>query len=249
MFRFICRLICKLPGGNQLLLKQTIAVLYRIQQRCLENQMNSYNLSVCLGPCLLWTTSTSCREVEKASKAVVSVTEFLINNCLEIFGRSILTVLRSSDNSLARKTSMSLDSIFTEKPKCYTNSHSMDALTDQLGRQLSPSRLSFDSGLILDDVSHDSEVTNDGKASEPIQKRLNLSYDSLDCDTYASDEEMTYVEHIAKLENNNTVYVNMPSQSSKAFSQGGKRLICQGSTNGCRNDYQCKASSENWCTR
>lgn len=200
-------MISELPSSNRLLLKCTVCLLYRIQQRALENLMTSYNLSVCLGPCLLWTTSSNCRDVERASKTVPSLVEFLITNCVEVFGRDVLSVLRVSDSSLARNTSMSLDSVFTDKPVRYADSHSMDTLTDQLGRQLmSPSRLSFDSGMILDDTSHDDELTNENKACEPIHKRFNLSYDSLDCDTYVSDDESG--EHNSKHNNNNSLYVN-----------------------------------------
>ena len=180
--------------------------------------MTSYNLSVCLGPCLLWTKSKNCRDLEKASKTVPSLIEFVIDHCFEIFGRNILSTIRVGNNSLARNTSMSLDSIFTDKPNHGVDSHSIDTLTDQIGRQqLSPSRLSFDSGLILDDVSHDEEISNQNKGSQPIHKRFTVSYDSLDCDAYISDEDTN--EMSAKHDNNNSLYVN----TAELLSHGGRK--------------------------
>lgn len=175
--------------------------------------MTSYNLSVCLGPCILWTNSANVWEIERASKTVPRIVEFMINNCIEIFGKDILRLLQMTESGLARNTSMSLDSVFTDKPNRYIDTHSMDALTDQLGRQqMSPSRLSYDSGMILEDVSHDEESTNGSKVSEPIHRHFNVSYDSLDCDECVSDEDIS--EHNTKHNNNKVLYVNTAELSN-----------------------------------
>lgn len=173
--------------------------------------MNSYNLSVCLGPCLLWTKSTSCREVEKASKTVPKLVQFIIERCVEIFGRDILLPVLPNESSLARNTSLSLDSVFTDKPNRFIDScSSIDVLTNLLGRQqMSPSRLSYDSGMILDDMSHDEELPVETRTSKRINtRRFNSSYDSLGSDVCISDDD---IQPLTSRLNNNTscsLYVN-----------------------------------------
>lgn len=47
-------MICRLTKENALLLRYLLALLHGIQSNAQENQMTSFNLSVCIAPSLLW---------------------------------------------------------------------------------------------------------------------------------------------------------------------------------------------------
>lgn len=49
-----CRMISRLPKQNALLLRYVLAMLHGIQGNAHENQMTSFNLSVCIAPSILW---------------------------------------------------------------------------------------------------------------------------------------------------------------------------------------------------
>ncbi|XP_036448910.1 T cell activation RhoGTPase activating protein a [Colossoma macropomum] len=83
--------INKLPEPNIQLLKHLIAVLYRISLKAEINKMDSSNLAVCVSPNLL-----QADRVEVV-KNVSNLTQFLIDNCGEIFSEDILTLLGDSD--------------------------------------------------------------------------------------------------------------------------------------------------------
>uniref|UniRef100_A0A3Q0SLM9 Rho-GAP domain-containing protein n=1 Tax=Amphilophus citrinellus TaxID=61819 RepID=A0A3Q0SLM9_AMPCI len=58
-------MICRLPKENALLLRYLLAVLHGIQGNAQENQMTSFNLSVCIAPSMLWPPGAPCSpEVE-----------------------------------------------------------------------------------------------------------------------------------------------------------------------------------------
>ncbi|KAF7645365.1 hypothetical protein LDENG_00205890, partial [Lucifuga dentata] len=62
--RAVQRLLQLVPSENLLLLRHVVAVLHRIQGNAQENQMNAFNLSVCIAPSMLWAPSPSTPEVE-----------------------------------------------------------------------------------------------------------------------------------------------------------------------------------------
>lgn len=55
-----CRMICRLPKENALLLRYLLAMLHGIQGNAQENQMTSFNLSVCIAPSMLWPPGAPC---------------------------------------------------------------------------------------------------------------------------------------------------------------------------------------------
>lgn len=192
--------------------------------------MTSYNLSVCVGPCVLWTKSTKSTELEKAGQTIPKLLEFIIMNCIDIFGVEILDMLKG-DNTLTKKSSVSLDSVFTDRPsRCVADScHSIDILTLNTERchthrqQLSPSRLSRDSGMILDDHSHDGDLTS--RPSQQHRRQINTSYDSLDCDAdICSDEELAH--------NNNTLHYTKPTSDEEHRSLTSSNAIKTVTING-----------------
>lgn len=54
------RMIGRLPKENALLLRYLLAVLHGIQGNARENQMTSFNLSVCIAPSMLWPPGAPC---------------------------------------------------------------------------------------------------------------------------------------------------------------------------------------------
>uniref|UniRef100_A0A8C7XDG0 Rho GTPase-activating protein 20 n=1 Tax=Oryzias sinensis TaxID=183150 RepID=A0A8C7XDG0_9TELE len=83
----IQRLLPLLPAENLLLLRHLIAVLHCIQGNAQENQMNAFNLAVCIAPSILCPPAPSTPEMEgEATKKVCELVHFLIENCSGILG-------------------------------------------------------------------------------------------------------------------------------------------------------------------
>lgn len=81
------RLLHLLPSENLLLLRHVIAVLHCIQGSADDNQMNAFNLSVCIAPSMLWSPAPSTPEMEgEATKKVCELVRFLIENCSTLLG-------------------------------------------------------------------------------------------------------------------------------------------------------------------
>uniref|UniRef100_A0A8C7BE55 Rho-GAP domain-containing protein n=1 Tax=Neovison vison TaxID=452646 RepID=A0A8C7BE55_NEOVI len=97
------RLLAQLPKANVVLLRYLFGVLYNIQQQSSSNQMTAYNLSVCIAPSILCPSNSCSLELEENVIKKVSFVEFLIENCLKIFGEDITSLLGensvSCDNS------------------------------------------------------------------------------------------------------------------------------------------------------
>ncbi|KAF1415584.1 T-cell activation Rho GTPase-activating protein, partial [Spheniscus humboldti] len=93
----------KLPRPNLVLLKHLLSLLHHISQNAETNRMDSSNLAICVGPNMLSpeTDNTLPLEVQKEmNDKVTLLVEFLINNCLEIFGEDIaLSVCASAEES------------------------------------------------------------------------------------------------------------------------------------------------------
>ncbi|XP_041835156.1 rho GTPase-activating protein 20-like [Melanotaenia boesemani] len=84
----IRRMICRLAKENALLLRYLLAMLHGIQGNAHENQMTSFNLSVCIAPSLLWPPGAPCSpEVEgEGTKKVCELVKFMIEHCQQILG-------------------------------------------------------------------------------------------------------------------------------------------------------------------
>ncbi|XP_035808866.2 rho GTPase-activating protein 20-like [Amphiprion ocellaris] len=82
----IQRMIGRLPKQNALLLRYLLAVLHGIQGNAQENQMTSFNLSVCIAPSMLWPPGAPCSpEVEgEGTKKVCELVKFMIEHCQQI---------------------------------------------------------------------------------------------------------------------------------------------------------------------
>uniref|UniRef100_A0A673K9A5 T-cell activation Rho GTPase-activating protein-like n=1 Tax=Sinocyclocheilus rhinocerous TaxID=307959 RepID=A0A673K9A5_9TELE len=80
-----------LPEPNIQLLKHFMVLLYHISENADTNKMSSTNLATCVSPNLLQTDN-----VEKMEE-VTKLTEFLIDNCPQMFGEDALTLFGDSD--------------------------------------------------------------------------------------------------------------------------------------------------------
>ncbi|KAM3585124.1 uncharacterized protein V6R79_008232 [Siganus canaliculatus] len=82
------RMICRLPKENALLLRYLLAMLYGIQGNSQENQMTTFNLSVCIAPSMLWPPGAPCSpEVEgEGTRKVCELVKFMIQHCPQILG-------------------------------------------------------------------------------------------------------------------------------------------------------------------
>ncbi|XP_078099960.1 uncharacterized protein LOC144512874 [Sander vitreus] len=82
------RMICRLPKENALLLHYLLAMLHGIEANAHENQMTSFNLSVCIAPSMLWPPGVPCSpEVEgEGTKKVCELVKFMIEHCQQILG-------------------------------------------------------------------------------------------------------------------------------------------------------------------
>nr|XP_019817563.1 PREDICTED: rho GTPase-activating protein 20-like [Bos indicus] len=94
------RLLDQLPRANVVFLRYLFAVLRNIEQHSSSNQMTAYNLSVCITPSMLCLSNSGSSE--NFTKQI-SFIQFLIENCLKIFGEDITCLFGetsvSSDNS------------------------------------------------------------------------------------------------------------------------------------------------------
>ncbi|XP_077947020.1 rho GTPase-activating protein 20 isoform X2 [Gasterosteus aculeatus] len=92
------RLLRLLPPDNLLLLRHVIAVLHRIQGNAQDNQMNAFNLSVCIAPSMLWAPAPGTPEMEgEDTKKVCELVRLLIENCGGVLGEDVALLLRSSN--------------------------------------------------------------------------------------------------------------------------------------------------------
>ncbi|KAM7224652.1 hypothetical protein CapIbe_024262, partial [Capra ibex] len=96
------RLVDQLPRANVVFLRYLFGVLHNIEQHSSCNQMTPYDLSVCLTPSILCLLNSGGSAFENVTKKV-SLIQFLIENCLKIFGEDITSLFGensvSCDNS------------------------------------------------------------------------------------------------------------------------------------------------------
>ncbi|ETE68864.1 T-cell activation Rho GTPase-activating protein, partial [Ophiophagus hannah] len=93
----------KLPQPNLHLLKHLLSLLQHISKNSKVNKMDSSNLAICFGPTMLspsWDKSLPLEIQKELADKVKALVEFLINNCSDIFGEEIYSLLsRNTDNS------------------------------------------------------------------------------------------------------------------------------------------------------
>ncbi|XP_049741394.1 rho GTPase-activating protein 20-like isoform X2 [Elephas maximus indicus] len=114
----IQRLLDQLPKANVVLLRYLFGALHNIEQHSASNQMTAYNLSVCIAPSILW-SSTSCSPgLENELTKKISLVQFVIKNCLNIFGKDITSLLEESSmiTTMRCDCSEKASEVTTEQP-------------------------------------------------------------------------------------------------------------------------------------
>ncbi|XP_072513835.1 rho GTPase-activating protein 20-like [Salminus brasiliensis] len=119
-------LVTSLPPENIVLLKHVLAVLYNIQLRAQDNQMNAFNLAVCIAPSMLSSSAPSSPEMEgEGAKKVCDLARLMIENCTAVMGEDVTTLFdgfpqrcnidgHGSDVSSYQMTDSSYDSLENE---------------------------------------------------------------------------------------------------------------------------------------
>ncbi|XP_077392522.1 rho GTPase-activating protein 20 isoform X1 [Festucalex cinctus] len=160
----IYRLLHLLPAENLLLLRHVTAVLYRIQGYAHDNQMNAFNLSVCIAPSMLWASMPGTPEMEgEGTKKVCELVRFLIENCTAMLGDDVTSLFSAfsskgggsehgSDASSFQMNDSSYDSLENE-----LNDEPESPCQDQLPLRDKPDSRSRDSVLTLSDCEPDAE--------------------------------------------------------------------------------------------
>ncbi|XP_058235388.1 T cell activation RhoGTPase activating protein b isoform X2 [Hemibagrus wyckioides] len=128
------RIVLKLPEANRVLLQNLLCLLYHIIQRTEKNKMDPNNLAICIGPTLLQ-LSNQPLDVAMVEK-VTNLTKFLIENCCEIFGENILTLLgdpeeeqgQTSDTKSSHQRDSAYDS--TDGESAEATGHTQQACPD-----------------------------------------------------------------------------------------------------------------------
>ncbi|XP_037376906.1 T-cell activation Rho GTPase-activating protein [Talpa occidentalis] len=105
----------QLPRPNLLLLKPLLSMLYWISKNSETSKMDASNLAICVGPSMLTrgdAQSLSLEAQKDLNHKVNTLVEFLIDNCLEMFGENILAHSRiTSDDSLEHTDSSDVSTL------------------------------------------------------------------------------------------------------------------------------------------
>ncbi|XP_077977754.1 uncharacterized protein LOC144433321 [Glandiceps talaboti] len=195
----------KLPEINQSLLRQFFCILYHIDKNSEENNMNAYNLSVCVGQSLIFPpTKRTNNNPAETSKKIPLLIEFMLENLTTIMGSDVTSIfgsppvkgskLRSRHDSGSGWDS---DSTSDHTGHLRRDDESLDSLDREINfnennvqyiysNQLSPSALSKDSEIHLSDsqLFTESDTTDttdsgyDSKALSPncLTSRIGLSH-------------------------------------------------------------------------
>nr|XP_057939004.1 rho GTPase-activating protein 20 isoform X2 [Doryrhamphus excisus] len=162
------RLLRLLPAENLLLLRHVVAVLHRIQGNAHDNQMNAFNLSVCIAPSMLWAPTPGSPEVEgEGTKKVCQLVRFLIENCVAVLGDDVTSLFAAfgqkggssehgSDVSSFQMNDSSYDSLENE-----LNDEPESPCQEQLPLRDKPDSRSRDSVITLSDCDPDPEAEGD----------------------------------------------------------------------------------------
>ncbi|XP_014810432.1 PREDICTED: rho GTPase-activating protein 20-like [Calidris pugnax] len=177
-------LVNQLPEANLILLRHLFGVLHHIEQNSGVNQMNAFNLALCIAPNMLWLPSpTGPEEESRSTKKVALLVQFLIENSGEIFGGDIASLFQRPDKKKSKNSEESLDiglaqhddsSDELEFSACDPEGPK-DHLVSEADAFFEPS-----SGLLLDEDQEDWDLFSEITACYQSKAQKNASADSYD---------------------------------------------------------------------
>ncbi|CAL8370649.1 unnamed protein product [Arctogadus glacialis] len=142
------RLLKLLPGENLLLLRHVVAVLHCIQGNAHDNQMNAFNLSVCIAPSMLWAPRpNSPLDEGESTKKVCELVHFLIENCSDVMGSEVVSLLQSYSQKTSSEHGSDVSSF-------QMNDSSYDSLENELNDE--PESPELEQLPLLERDKHDS---------------------------------------------------------------------------------------------
>ncbi|XP_067264652.1 rho GTPase-activating protein 20 isoform X1 [Chanodichthys erythropterus] len=170
MVQEVQRLVQLLPKENVLLLRNIIAMLHHIQLNAEHNQMNSFNLAVCIAHSCLW--NSNLQSQEKDAKKVCDLVRVMIDNCCALFGDEIITLLKdlTEDNRSNHGSVGSLQQMSDSGYESLKNEVNTDTEDTSKTRPLKDSR-SMDSLMSLSDCDLDCPENNLESSNPPAQIR------------------------------------------------------------------------------
>ncbi|XP_053912500.1 rho GTPase-activating protein 20 isoform X1 [Cuculus canorus] len=177
----IQRLIEQLPRANVVLLRYIFGVLHGIEMRSEENQMNAFNLAICIAPSLLWPPTSSSPDIESEfTKKISSLVQFLTENCCRIFGDEITSLFGEILMTCKRENGSDAASL-------HLNDSSYDSLENEANDEADSSSSDWIKNRDQDNRSRESVFTlSDGDSeqtevdeiqSKPKSKQLTISVD------------------------------------------------------------------------
>ncbi|KRZ73995.1 Rho GTPase-activating protein 20, partial [Trichinella papuae] len=83
------KLISNLPAENKFLLNNLMCLCYCIVENCAANHMDSYSLSICLGPGLFHPAKQNTNLCTLNARRIAEVTKFIIDNVKILFENAI----------------------------------------------------------------------------------------------------------------------------------------------------------------
>ncbi|KAM8946239.1 T-cell activation Rho GTPase-activating protein [Pelodytes ibericus] len=113
----------KLPRPNYVLLQHLICVLHHISKTSAVNKMDSNNLAVCIGPNMLISQHDKNLPLEiqkQLNEKVITLVEFFIDNCFELFGDNVSQLLSTSEDD-------SLETIDVKELSSHQNDSAYDS--------------------------------------------------------------------------------------------------------------------------
>ncbi|RMC07319.1 hypothetical protein DUI87_16777 [Hirundo rustica rustica] len=179
----IQRLIEHLPRANVVLLRYIFGVLHGIEMRSEENQMNAFNLAVCIAPSLLWPPVSSTPDIESEFiKKITSLVQFLIENCCRIFGDEITSLFGEILMTCKRENSSDVASL-------HQNDSSYDSLENEANDEADSSSSDWMKTHDQDNRSRESVFTlSDGDSEQTevdeIQSQTKLKQLAISADVH-----------------------------------------------------------------
>uniref|UniRef100_H0ZLY7 Rho GTPase-activating protein 20 n=1 Tax=Taeniopygia guttata TaxID=59729 RepID=H0ZLY7_TAEGU len=179
----IQRLIEHLPRANVVVLRYIFGVLHGIEMRSEENQMNAFNLAVCIAPSLLWPPVSSTPDIESEFiKKISSLVQFLIENCCRIFGDEITSLFGEILMTCKRENSSDVASL-------HQNDSSYDSLENEANDEADSSSSDWIKTHDLDNRSRESVFTlSDGDSEQTevdeIQSQAKLKQLAISADVH-----------------------------------------------------------------